>query len=303
MHVSTIVVSYNTRELTRECLTSVYDKTNGVDFEVIVVDNGSTDGSADMVTEFFPNAILIKSDRNLGFGPANNLAIRRASGKYVFLLNPDTALLNNAMRIFFDFMEDGGQQQVGAVGGYLLDGEGRAQHSYGEFVTVRDIYRFDTPRLVRRKLRQGLRSVLGPGLASQLAARLPKRKAVGSATQRTDAATQPAPAIKRVDYVTGADLFLRGSVLHEIGVFDERYFLYAEEMDLQYRMCRAGYTRLVIAGPRIVHHLSRSLYRAEKGRLQEAAKRTFLSKHFPVRYALCRLASGLTGQPRQPVTR
>ena len=103
MDVSVIIVNYNTKELTRNCLKSVFEKTKGVNFEVIVSDNGSTDGSIEMIKSEFPEVILIENNANLGFGAANNRALKIARGKYVFYLNSDTLLLNNAVKIFFDY--------------------------------------------------------------------------------------------------------------------------------------------------------------------------------------------------------
>lgn len=286
--VSTIVVSYNTRELTKDCLASIFDKAAGVDFEVIVVDNASADGSAEMVRTRFPHVLLIESDKNLGFGAANNVAIHRARGKYIFLLNPDTVLLNNAIRIFFEFMEDEKNRKVGAVGGHLVDERGRPRHSCGRFAAARD-FNWDVAGIRRRyrEVKKLLTRRPGQETRTRPEPRLLQPEAPGLRTR------PPEP----VDYVTGADLFLRRSVLDKIGVFDERFFLYAEEMDLQYRMSVAGYQRAVIAGPEIVHRLSRSVNRAAKLKLLESAKLEFLKKHFPLKYAACRLARSLASHP------
>jgi GT2 family glycosyltransferase len=100
VHISFIIISYNTRELTGNALRSVYEQTRGVEFTVWVVDNASTDGSAEMIGAQFPAVHLIRSSENLGFGKANNIALREVRSKYVFLLNPDALLLNNAAKIF-----------------------------------------------------------------------------------------------------------------------------------------------------------------------------------------------------------
>jgi hypothetical protein len=302
--VSTIVVSYNTRELTRKCLESIFEKTEGVDFEVVVVDNASTDGSAEMVRAGFPAVTLIESERNLGFGSANNVAIRRARGKYVFLLNPDTVLLNNAIRLFFEFMENRRNLKVGAVGAYLLDEQRRMQHSYGRFVSLRD-FELDATGLWRRftgAVKVRLRSTLGPQLSSWLARDLKRLVQARSLKRLPQTPAMLAPT-REVDYVTGADLFLRKSVLAEVGVFDERFFLYAEETDLQYRMRRAGYARIVIAGPEIIHLGSQSMGQREKQRLLDSAKLEFLKKHFLLKYAACRLARRLKLQSGNAWTR
>lgn len=119
MDVSIIIVNYNTRQLTSNCIESIFKYTNGVSFEVILVDNASTDGSID----FFTNderIIFISSKENLGFGRANNLGYKVAKGRYIFLLNSDTLLLNNAIKIFCDTMSnvDG---NIACIGTLLRD--------------------------------------------------------------------------------------------------------------------------------------------------------------------------------------
>ena len=138
--VSVVIVSYNTYELTRNCLCSVYEQTKDIDFEVIVSDNGSSDGSTDMIKEKFPSVILIENGVNLGFGAANNRALKIARGKYVFYLNSDTVLLNNAVKIFFDHWEENGaREKLGALGCWLQDENGNIVHSGGSFPTYKKI--------------------------------------------------------------------------------------------------------------------------------------------------------------------
>jgi len=105
MDVSIILVSYNTKNLTRECLKSVYEKTEGIEYDIWVVDNASSDGSPQMIKEEFLGVKLIESPENLGFGRANNIAIKQSDAKYCFLLNTDTILINNAVKILFDYMD------------------------------------------------------------------------------------------------------------------------------------------------------------------------------------------------------
>ena len=111
MDVSVIIVNYNTKNLTSDCIQSVIDKTSGVDYEIILVDNASTDGSK----EFFENDVRLKyiySDKNGGFGYGNNQGMEIARGKYLFLLNSDTVLLNNAIREFFDYAESHDEKRI-----------------------------------------------------------------------------------------------------------------------------------------------------------------------------------------------
>ena len=129
IQVSVIIVSYNTKELTINTIKSVIDKTENVDYEIIVVDNDSKDGSVEELKKTFQDKItIIEPKENLGFGRANNLGIKYAKGEYVFLLNPDTELINNAIKIFYDYMEQ--NKQVGICGGNLYDKNNNPEASY-----------------------------------------------------------------------------------------------------------------------------------------------------------------------------
>lgn len=103
MDVSVIIVNYNTKQITLNCLESIFEHTKGIEFEVILVDNASSDGSVEAIEEYYPMVQVIKSEVNLGFGRANNLGVQMAKGEYLFLLNSDTLLLNNAISIFLYF--------------------------------------------------------------------------------------------------------------------------------------------------------------------------------------------------------
>ena len=127
--VSIIIVSYNTKELTKKAIQAVFDKTEGIEYEIIVVDNDSKDGSVEELKNTFQEKItVIESKENLGFGRANNLGIKQSKGKYIFLLNSDTELINNAIKIFYDYMEE--NKQVGVCGGNLYNENEIPEDSY-----------------------------------------------------------------------------------------------------------------------------------------------------------------------------
>lgn len=140
--VSVIIVNYNTKELVKNCLTSVFVHTSGINFEVIVSDNGSSDGSVKMIKESFPQVVLVENGMNIGFGAANNRGLQVAKGKYIFYLNSDTVLLNNAIKIFFDYWENATNKDcIGALGGVLLNDKLQETHSSGYFPNYRLIFR------------------------------------------------------------------------------------------------------------------------------------------------------------------
>lgn len=214
--VSVIIVNYNTRLLLEQCLRSIYAKTSGIGFEVIVVDNGSSDGSQAAIESKFKDLIWINSGGNIGFGRANNLGVSRAKGKYLFLLNSDTLLLNNAIKLFYDYMQGHSAESIGVVGCWLLDGRGGQN--------ISSVY-FPSPR---SELAEFLRSVFSR-----------KKKHQGLELD--------------VDGVNGADMFIEASVFDRFSGFDPNIFMYYEETDLQFRMNAQGYISRLIDGPSIVH--------------------------------------------------
>ena len=212
MDVSVIIINYNTRQMTSECIDSVIEYTSGIDYEIVLVDNASKDGSK----EFFETDSRVKyiySDRNAGFGAGNNLGAKYAKGKYLFLLNSDTLLKNNAIKLFFDYAESHNQRCV--YGGWLEDKDGKPNKS-----------QFPFPRMS-----------YGEFVKSFLVK--PKQE------DRT--------CEMHVDAVVGADMFLLKSVYDEAAGFDENIFMYGEETELEYRLKLMGVDRVIIPGSDIVH--------------------------------------------------
>lgn len=247
MQVSIITVNHNTRELLRNSLMSIYEKTTGVIFDVYVVDNGSIDGSQRMVKEVFPKVKLIENDANLGFAKANNIAIRKSNAKYCFLLNPDTMLLNNAVKIFFDFMEKEDNQDVACCGGSIYDESMTPRIAYGNFPSIKQII-FDL----------GLKHFF----------RNYYKNHVSITVESHD------DSLKDVDYITGAAIFIRKTVLDKLGYLDEDFFLYYEDTELSYRMRENGFRAIIIPQAKIIHLIGQSqdslsnqaIYFAEKSK-------------------------------------
>jgi len=216
MDVSIIIVNYNTKVLTLQCIDSIFAQTSGIDFEVILVDNGSVDGSRELFTS--DNRITyIYSHENLGFGKANNLGVTYAKGQYLFFLNSDTYLLNNAIQQFYAFCK-ASPVKLGFVGTCLLDKDGGINGYGDEFPSI--------------------------------------WKSLKRAMHLTNKQHSPHYNDLRffeVEYVLGADMFVANSVFSEVGGFDESFFMYYEESDLQYRTHIKGYKNVIIDGPQIVH--------------------------------------------------
>ena len=187
-----------------------------MDFEVLVVDNASSDGSEEFICTRYPLVRWINSRENLGFGRANNLGARYAQGRYLFLLNSDTLLQNNAVGEFLDYANGHQSESIGALGCWLSDRELKPNSSFGFF----------------------------PCAKNEIAYLL------GNYHQPTKEDTS---AERNVDYIIGADLFIKKRLFDELGGFDNNIFMYYEETDLQYRIAKRGLSRRIIPGPRIIH--------------------------------------------------
>jgi GT2 family glycosyltransferase len=208
-----VVVSFNTRDLLRECLSALYAELAGISNEVFVVDSASRDGSADMVEREFPAVRLVRSEVNLGFGGANNKAFALAKGRYVVLLNSDAFLRAQALRLSIAHMD--AEPRVALGGARLIGRDGSWQASARMFP-----------------------SPLNDFLSlSGLAAKFPKSRFLGRQDRTWADQNQPADT----DWVPGAFSIIRRTVLEEVGYFDERFFLYYEEVDLCRRIRKAGH--------------------------------------------------------------
>ena len=217
-----IIVSFNTREILRECLQSVAREARDLRVEIFVVDNNSSDGSPEMVEKDFPEVALMRSPINLGFGAANNIALERARGRYIVLLNSDAFFAEGALERSIRHMDE--NPQCGIGGARLVGRNGVLQPSARMF-----------------------HSLLGDLLVlTGLAAKFPKSKFFGG-FDRTWADPNQAAS---VDWVPGAFSILRPEALAKVGVFDPAFFLYYEEVDLCLRVKQAGY--LVCYWPDVV---------------------------------------------------
>ena len=223
--VSVVVVSFNTREMTLECLRTARAATAGLPTEFLVVDNASTDGSAEAVRREFPTVAVIANAENVGFGAANNQAMARAHGEFFLLLNTDAFPDPRAVGTLLDFLRT--HPEVGVVGPRLRYADGTPQPS---------CHRFPTP---------GRAWLENLGLARCFA----NNPRLDDLT-RWDHATE-----RRVDFVIGACLLVRRRVFQAVGGFDERFFLYSEETDWQRRI-RAADWQVAFTPAATVTHLA-----------------------------------------------
>lgn len=233
MDVSIIIVNYHSAQMIIDCVKSIRAHTAGLRYEILVVDNGSTDEELAMFSQQLGESIrLIPAGKNLGFGKANNLGASQASGKYLFLLNPDTILMNNAVKILFDYLE--ANQKTGIVGGNLYSPDGNPTGSY--------CLHFDDPAEEIEASKWG--SILRKKLREKQGTK--NSRPFASSFNYSDA---PIP----VAYVFGADMMLSRALFEEIGGFDPAFFMYAEEEELTWRIHQKGYEVVCVPSARIIH--------------------------------------------------
>ncbi len=225
MTVSIIIVNYNTLSLTRNCIDSIIANTIGIEYEIILVDNSSSDGSEDFFRKD-ERVRFLEAGKNLGFGKANNLGVDHATGDYLFFLNSDTILLNNAIYELWRYYEEHKENNIGGIGCVLCDGNHKRCHSYAKLSTWKDI-------------------ILSYFLA-------PVSKSMARRIMQIDAEDESNDAFE-VGYVTGADLFVSRKVIDECGHFDPDFFMYSEEAEMQWRFKKHGYRNMVIKTPKIMH--------------------------------------------------
>jgi N-acetylglucosaminyl-diphospho-decaprenol L-rhamnosyltransferase len=220
--VSIIIVNWNTRDLLADSLESVYATMVGDSFDVFVVDNASTDDSVAMVRAHFPEVYLIQNSENLGFARANNQAMVLSKAEYVLLLNSDAVLLPGAMDYLISFLRE--NPQAGAVGPRLLNGDGSIQPSCHPMLTPwREFWRLSF--LDRILPLAGYPFALRDGVMP-----------------------------RRVDVLKGACILFRRAALEKVGLFDEGYFMYTEEMDLCLRLAHAGWHLYWTPAARVIHY-------------------------------------------------
>jgi GT2 family glycosyltransferase len=256
MELSVIIVNYNVQHFLEQCLHSVLKASKNVSTEIFVVDNNSVDGSVQLIPEKFPEINFIANNENVGFSKANNQAIKKAKGKYILLLNPDTVVEEDTFEKAIAFMES--HPEAGGLGVKMIDGKGNF-------------------------LPESKRGLPTPWVAFYkmfgLSGLFPKSKKFG----KYHLSCLDENKIHEVDVLAGAFMLLRKSVLDEIGLLDETFFMYGEDIDLSYRITLAGFKNYYFPETTIIHYKGES---TKKGSLNYVkvfynAMNIFARKHFP----------------------
>lgn len=290
--LSIVIVNWRSAAFTRKCLETIYANTEGLNFEVLVIDNASFDGCGEMIRNEFLAVKFLQSSKNVGFAEANNLASRHSLGRNLLFLNPDTEVVGSALQTMCSALQ--GAPDAGAVGCKLLNSDGTIQTSC--------IQRY--PTILDQLLD-----------AEQLRNFFPQAKVWGI-RPLSDDPTGPVP----VEVISGACLMITRQVFEQIGQFSTDYFMYAEDVDLCFRAQRAGYRNYFVGQAAMIHHgggssdsipkdnfaaivMRDSLYkfmRKHKGNLYAMAYRTAMAVAAGVRMLLVGVAFLITlGQLRR----
>lgn len=255
MELSIVIVNYNVKYFLEQCLISVYKAGRGIDMEVFVVDNASADGSCQMVKQRFPDVKLLENTENLGFSVANNQAIRKISGRFVLLLNPDTVVEEDTFSKCINFMNL--HPTAGSLTVKMIDGKGRylPESKRGLPSPMVSFYKIFGLAKLFPKSKTFARYYLG---------HLDENKT------------------HKIEILPGAFMFIRKEVLGKIGLLDENFFMYGEDIDLSYRILKANYDNYYYPETRIIHYKGES---TKKGSINYVllfykAMILFAQKHF-----------------------
>ena len=254
MKLTVVIVNYNVKAYLSQCLHSVARAIRGMSAEVIVVDNASTDGSVDELSEAFPWVKFIANKENVGFSCANNQAIRESKSEYVLLLNPDTVVGEEVLETCVSFMDS--HPDAGGVGVKMLKEDGD--------------FAWESRRGVPTLMTSFYKMV---GLCNLF----PKSRVFGKYYMRYLDENE----VNRIDIISGAFMMLRRSALNEIGLLDETFFMYGEDIDLSYRLLKAGYNNYYLPSP-IIHYKGESTQKTSFRYVRNFynAMLIFYDKHF-----------------------
>jgi GT2 family glycosyltransferase len=252
IRLSIILVNFNGGELLRNCLRSIAAHGGGIAREVILFDNGSTDGSPETATGDLPDIRVIRSAENLGFSAANNAAAKTAAGEYLLFLNTDTVLNGNSLAPMMGWLDE--HPDAGAIGPKLLFADGQFQFSSGRLPGVGVEFQQMIMHTLTRKSRKFFTPLFRPLFSG----------------------------VRATGWVTGACLMVRSAVFREVGGFDEEMFMYFEDKDLCKRIADAGWKVVYVPVASVVHVLAGSSRNVGNSRIEEiyrSSQRRYYRKH------------------------
>ena len=244
--MSIVLVCWNNKAYLDPCLKSLYEGGLKSTFDVVVADNGSTDGSQQMLAEKYPEVKIIQNEGNVGLGKASNQGIEATNGRYVLLLNNDTIVNGPALDMLVEFLD--AHPEAGAVAGKLLNPDGSFQSGYAPFSTLLEEFLIATH----------IGELLWSGYPSH-----------GDSNE-----------IKATGWLSSACLLVRRSALDKIGLLDESYFIYGDEADLQYRLNKAGWKVYFLPSSTIIHFGGRSMDRWKRRKMVYRGKMMFYKKNY-----------------------
>jgi GT2 family glycosyltransferase len=253
--LSIIIVNWNTCNLTKQTIESVYRETSGIDFEIILTDNASSDDSVEVIKKEFPQVILIENKENLGFGKANNQGMRIALGKYIMLLNSDTVVLSQAITRLTSYLDE--HEDITMLGPKLLNEDRTFQYS------------------CRRNLPNPMNSFFH---LFGLAKLFPKSKMFTDYKRFAYDSNRTEP----VEAISGAAMFFRRGVFDTMGGFDEQFFMYGEDLDFCKRVQDKGWKTMFVHDAEIIHFGGQSSKKRRKQSLVNFydAMWIYYKKHF-----------------------
>lgn len=257
--MSVVLVCWNNKNYLDPCLDSLYNGDLTSSFDVVVADNGSTDGSQEMLADKFPQIQVIQNGHNVGLSKASNQGIEATVGRYVLLLNNDTIVNGESLDSMVAYLD--ANPNAGAVGGKLLNPDGSIQSCFNNFSTLLEEFLIATR--LGELLRDGYPSIVS------------------------------GQKLRAVSWMSSACLLLRRSTLDEVGLLDEEYFIYGDEADLQYRIIKAGWQIYFLPHVTTIHYGGRSMNRWGRRKMVYRGKMLFYKKNYDLlRTSVLRLMLG-----------
>lgn len=259
MKLSVVILNYNVRYFLEQCILSVAKAIQKIEAEIIVIDNNSTDDSAQLMQNQFPKITFIQNTENIGFSKANNQAVAVAKGEYVCILNPDTAVAENTFVDLLLFAEK--QENLGAIGTYLFDGTGAF-------------------------LPESKRNIPSPIVSFKKLLSIKRGAKQYYAVDVSENQTGIVPVL------VGAFMLMKREIYNKVGGFDETYFMYGEDIDLSYKLTQAGYTNYYKGDCKTLHYKGESTVKDKKylDRFY-GAMQIFYKKHFTHNFAISSIIS------------